>query len=170
MVSKSLQIEGMTCASCAQTVERVTKKLDGVKEANVNLATEKLSISYDESILSVDDIQSAVKKAGYKAISDNVSTTMSIEGMTCSSCVQAIERALNKLDGVVEANVNLATEKLFISYDSSTLKVSDIKKAIEKAGYRAVEEDTTVDIDQEKKEKEIKIIWNKFIVSAGSVK
>lgn len=166
MVSKSLQIEGMTCASCAQTVERVTIKLDGVKEANVNLATEKLSISYDESILSVDDIQSAVKKAGYKAISDNVSTTMSIEGMTCSSCVQAIERALNKLDGVVEANVNLATEKLFISYDSSTLKVSDIKKAIEKAGYRAVEEDTTVDIDQEKKEKEIKTIWNKFIVSA----
>lgn len=166
MVSKSLQIEGMTCASCAQTVERVTRKLDGVKEANVNLATEKLSISYDESILSVDDIQSAVKKAGYKAISDNVSTTMSIEGMTCSSCVQAIERALNKLDGVVEANVNLATEKLFISYDSSTLKVSDIKKAIEKAGYRAVEEDTTVDIDQEKKEKEIKTIWNKFIVSA----
>lgn len=166
MVSKSLQIEGMTCASCAQTVERVTRKLDGVKEANVNLATEKLSISYDESILSVDDIQSAVKKAGYKAISDNVSTTMSIEGMTCSSCVQAIERTLNKLDGVVEANVNLATEKLFISYDSSTLKVSDIKKAIEKAGYRAVEEDTTVDIDQEKKEKEIKTIWNKFIVSA----
>lgn len=166
MVSKSLQIEGMTCASCAQTVERVTRKLDGVKEANVNLATEKLSISYDESILSVDDIQSAVKKAGYKAISDNVSTTMSIEGMTCSSCVQAIERALNKLDGVVEANVNLATEKLFISYDSSTLKVSDIKKAIEKAGYRAVEEDTTVDIDQEKKEKEIKTIWNKFIISA----
>ncbi|MDR7854987.1 heavy metal translocating P-type ATPase [Tissierella sp.] len=166
MVNKSLQIEGMTCASCANAVERATKKLEGVTEANVNLATERLSISYDEAALSVNDIQAAVEKAGYKAISETVNKTMAIEGMTCASCAKAVERATRKLDGVVEANVNLATEKLSISYEPSVLRTSDIKKAIEKAGYKAIEEETTVDTDKERKEHEIKALWKRFIISA----
>lgn len=166
MATKSLKIEGMTCASCAKAVERATKKLEGVTEASVNLATEKLSISFDEGKVSVGDIQTAVERAGYKAISDSVNKTMKIEGMTCASCAKAVERAINKLDGVIEASVNLATEKLTISYDPNTLKVSDIRKAVEKAGYKAIEEETTVDADKERKEKEIKLLWKKFIVSA----
>ncbi len=82
MANKTLKIEGMTCASCAKAVERATKKLEGVRESSVNLATEKLSISYDEGKLSVEDIQAAVEKAGYKAISETVSKTIAIEGMT----------------------------------------------------------------------------------------
>lgn len=166
MATKSLKIEGMTCASCAKAVERATKKLEGVTEASVNLATEKLSISFDEGKVSVGDIQTAVERAGYKAISDSVNKTMKIEGMTCASCAKAVERATNKLDGVIEASVNLATEKLTISYDPNKLKVSDIRKAVEKAGYKAIEEETTVDADKERKEKEIKLLWKKFIVSA----
>ncbi len=166
MVNKSLQIEGMTCASCAKAVERATKKLEGVSDASVNLATEKLSISFDEATLSVNDIQAAVEKAGYKAVSETVSKTISIEGMTCASCSKAVERATRKLDGVVEANVNLATEKLSIIYEPSELRYSDIKKAIEKAGYKAVEEETAVDTDKERKEHEIKSLWNRFLISA----
>lgn len=166
MANKVLQIEGMTCASCAKAVERATKKLDGVVEANVNLATEKLSISFDEERLKVEDIQAAVEKAGYKALSTTVSTTMSIEGMTCASCSKAVERVTRKLDGVVEANVNLATEKLFISYEPSILRLSDIKNAVEKAGYKAIEEETSIDSDKEKKEKEIRTLWIKFLISA----
>ncbi|MDF2671784.1 MAG: copper-translocating P-type ATPase [Clostridiales bacterium] len=166
MATKALKIEGMTCASCAKAVERATKKLEGVTEANVNLATEKLSISFDEGKVSVGDIQTAVEKAGYKAISDSVNKTMKIEGMTCASCVKAVERATKKLDGVTEASVNLATEKLTISYEASKVRVVDIKKAVEKAGYKAIEEETTVDTDRERKEKEIKLLWIKFIVSA----
>ncbi|MCM8709988.1 heavy metal translocating P-type ATPase [Clostridium sp. SYSU_GA19001] len=85
--------------------------------------------------------------------------------MTCAACAKTVERVTRKLDGVTESNVNFATEKLNISYDSSKVKVSDIRKAIEKAGYKAVEE-TTVDRDKEKKEKEIKYLWKKFIISA----
>ncbi|NKF08338.1 copper-translocating P-type ATPase [Clostridium gasigenes] len=166
MLTKSLKIEGMTCASCAKAVERATKKLQGVNESNVNIATEKLSINFDETKVSVEDIQIAVEKAGYKAINDASNKTMKIEGMTCASCAKAVERATRKIDGVTEANVNYETEKLIINYEPSKVKVIDIKKAIEKAGYKAIEEETTVDADKEKKEKEIKLLWKKFVISA----
>lgn len=166
MANKSFKIEGMTCAACAKAVERATKKLEGVFESNVNLATEKLNINYDDSVVSAEDIQAAVDKAGYKAISDTVNKTLKIEGMTCASCAKAVERVTRKLEGVIEANVNLATEKLTISYEGSQVRVSDIKNAVEKAGYIAIEEQTTVDTDKEKKDKEIKLLWKKFIISA----
>ncbi|WP_238903379.1 heavy metal translocating P-type ATPase [Clostridium sp. YIM B02506] len=167
MAIKSLKIEGMTCAACAKAVERASKKLQGVTEANVNFATEKLSINFDETKLSIPDIQSAIEKAGYKAIVDSSTKTLKIEGMTCAACAKAVERATKKLNGVIESNVNFATEKLNISYDSSIVRVSDIKNAIAKAGYKALEEETTtVDKDKERKEKEIKLLWKKFIVSA----
>lgn len=94
------------------------------------------------------------------------SRSFDIEGMTCAACARAVERAANKLDGVTEANVNLATEKLSISYEPSKVNISDIKKAVEKAGYKALEEETAVDTDKEKKEKEIELLWKKFILSA----
>lgn len=165
MTAKSLKIEGMTCAACAKAVERISKKLDGVTEANVNFATEKLNINYDETKISIPDIQLAIEKGGYKALIESSSKTLKIEGMTCAACAKSIERVTKKLDGVIESNVNYATEKLNISYEPSKVRVSDIKKAVEKAGYKASEEETTVDADKEKKEKEIKLLWNKFIVS-----
>jgi Cu+-exporting ATPase len=161
-----LKIEGMTCASCSKAVERAVKKLEGVTEASVNLATEKLSITFDEAQVSIEDIQMAVRRAGYKAITEAVKKTLKIEGMTCASCSKAVERAVKKLEGVTEASVNLATEKLSISYEPSKVRVSDIKRVVASAGYRAVEEESTTDTDKEKKEKEIKLLWKKFIVSA----
>lgn len=165
-MEKSLKIEGMTCAACAKAVERAAQKLQGVTEANVNFATEKLKINFDETKVSIPDIQSAIEKAGYKALIESSTKTLKIEGMTCASCAKNVERATRKLDGVTESSVNFATEKLTISYESSKVKVSDIKKAIEKAGYKAVEEETSVDTDKERKEKEIKSLWRRFIISA----
>jgi Cu+-exporting ATPase len=166
MSTKSLKIEGMTCAACSKAVERAVKKLQGVTEASVNLATEKLSITFDEAQVSIEDIQLAVRKAGYKAITEAVKKTLKIEGMTCASCSKAVERAVKKLEGITDASVNLATEKLSISYEPSKVRVSDIKRVVASAGYRAVEEESTADTDKEKKEKEIKLLWKKFIVSA----
>jgi Cu+-exporting ATPase len=91
---------------------------------------------------------------------------LKIEGMTCAACAKIIERVTKKLDGVIESNVNFATEKLNISFEPSKVRVSDIKKVVEKAGYKALEEETTVDMDKEKKEKEIKSLWNRFAISA----
>ena len=166
METKSLKIDGMTCAACAKAVERTSKKLPGVVEANVNFATEKLNISYDETQVKLEDIQNAIEKAGYKALVETSNKTLKIEGMTCAACAKTIERITKKLPGVVEANVNFATEKLNISFEPSKVRTSDIKKAIEKGGYKAVEDESNVDNDKAKKEKEIKALWNRFIISA----
>lgn len=165
MANKTLKIEGMTCAACAKAVERVSKKLQGVTEANVNFATEKLSISFDESKVKLSDIQDAISKAGYKGVVDGANKILKIEGMTCAACAKAVERASRKVDGVLEANVNYATEKLTVMYELDKVRIPDIKKAIEKAGYKAFEEETTVDDDKERKEKEIKGLWKRFITS-----
>jgi Cu+-exporting ATPase len=155
----------MTCAACAKAVERVSKKLDGVEEANVNLATEKLNISFDEAKVSIPDIQKVIEKAGYKALIEATNRTLKIEGMTCAACAKTVERVSKKLDGVIEANVNIATEKLNITFEPSKVRVADIKKAIEKAGYKALEEELTVDMDKENKEKHIRSIWKRFVIS-----
>ncbi|MFD2307057.1 heavy metal translocating P-type ATPase [Enterococcus termitis] len=169
MEAKTFDIEGMTCASCAQTVEKATAKLAGVSKATVNLATEKLNIEYDESKLSEQDIQKAVSDAGYEALSNVQQRTFDIEGMTCASCAQTIEKATNKLNGVTKASVNLATEKMVVAFDPTVLNVSDITKAVSDAGYGAVEQidsADTVDKDREKKQKHIKNMWQRFWMSA----
>ncbi len=167
MAQKTFRIEGMTCASCSAAVERVTRKLDGVMQSNVNLATEKLNIDFDEKKLSEEDIKAAVEKAGYRAISETVENTFTIEGMTCASCAAAVERVTRKIDGVIQSNVNLATEKLKISYEPSKVKISDIKNAVEKAGYKAImKEETSVDTDKERKDAEMKQLWRRFLLGA----
>src|SRR5690625_6702118 len=154
----------------SQTVEKATNKLQCVTESNVNLATEKLTISYDENAISLQDIQSAVDKAGYKAISaDTENKTFALTGMTCASCVQTIEKATRKLDGVLESNVNLATNKMHIQYDATAVSNSDIIEAVSNAGYEAHEDITSsesVDEAREQKEKEIKSLWKRFWISA----
>jgi len=142
-----------------------------VKEANVNLAVEQLSVKLDEKFISPKDIEDAISKAGYKAveIKETRKVTIPIEGMTCAACVRAVERALKKLPGIVEAQVNLATEKAAIEYDGSLIRLSEIKQTINNAGYKALDVEREADVDEDKarKEKEIKTMWTKFIFSAA---
>ena len=169
MTEKTLSIEGMTCASCSQTVEKATGKLNGVQEANVNLATEKLRITYDENEITLDQIMQAVDDAGYKAISEMEKKTFSVSGMTCASCVQSVEKAANKLEGVKHSSVNLTTEKLVVEYDPSVVTAADIKKAVSEVGYEAqedVETEDKADEDKDKKERHIKHMWKRFWISA----
>ena len=168
--SLELKIGGMTCAACAKAVERVTKKLDGVEKSNVNIATEKASIEYDSSKVKVSDIKSVIEKAGYSIIEENKKTLeLKIGGMTCAACAKAVERVTKKLDGVENSSVNIATEKANIEYDSSKIKISQIKSAIEKAGYSIIEEkkESLVDEDKLRKEKEMKTLFTKFIIAVG---
>src|SRR5699024_336772 len=123
MSVKSFGVEGMTCASCAQTVEKTAGKLPGVETAAVNLATEKLSLNYNKTILNDEDISKAIEEAGYKVASNEVKKTLNNEGMTCSSCAQTVEKAVQNIQGVSVSNVNLATEKLTVSYDPSVLNL-----------------------------------------------
>lgn len=170
MKSGILKINGMTCAACARRVERVTQKLDGVTEASVNFATEKLSITFDETKLSIADIQKAVSKAGYEAIEENrgKEVLIPIEGMTCAACAKRIEDVVGKLAGVESVAVNFATEKAGIKYNPNRVRLSQIKQAIAKAGYKALEiqTDFRVDEDKQRKDKEIRTLWTKFTVAA----
>ena len=165
-----LKINGMTCTACAQASERAVKKLPGIAEASVNFATEKLSVKFEDGELSIDTIKAAVAKAGYEAVEEKArkEVTIPIGGMTCASCVRAVERAVGKLEGVASVAVNLATERGTVSYDPSVLRVSAIKQAIVKAGYTplALEAGQRHDAHQDAKAKEIRVLWTKLAISA----
>ncbi|MEE8483013.1 MAG: copper ion binding protein, partial [Nitrospinota bacterium] len=132
----TLQITGMTCASCAKAVERSVKKVDGVKDATVNFLTEKLVVETGDGPVNRELVEKAVEKAGYKVVDDaHGKVTIPIRGMTCASCAARIEKELKKTKGVIEASVNYATEKATVTFDTSQARLSDLKKAVEKAGY-----------------------------------
>lgn len=165
----NFKIEGMTCASCAQTIEKVTSKLPGVVESNVNLATEKLSMTYDAQELSEETIAKAVEDAGYHLVMETAHKQYDIDGMTCASCAQTIEKVVGKLEGLKTVNVNLATEKMTVDYEEDKLSAADIVAAVENAGYHAKEsldQEAQADLDKAKKEKHIKEMWRRFWQSA----
>jgi len=169
MDSQVLNIRGMTCAACAQRIEKTVRKLSGLEEASVNLASEKLFVEYDENALSLTAIKEAVKKIGYEVEEKaNSSVTIPIGGMTCAVCAQRVEKAMKKLDGVTSASVNFASEKATVVYEPQTVRLSAIREAIEKAGYEALEinKEDAADEDRQRKEKEIKILQTKLVVSA----
>ena len=129
----------MTCAACSSAVKKAVSKLDGVESGDVNLATEKLNIIFDEEKTSFDDLKKAVKDAGYGLLDETPVKTaeLGIEGMTCAACSAAVERVTKKLDGVKSAAVNLTTNKGVFEYDPSKVKLSEIKAAVEKSGLYA---------------------------------
>ena len=94
--------------------------------------------------------------------------SFSIRGMTCAACAKRVEKAIAKLEGVTEVNVNFATEKAFVTYDQHKVRVSEMKEAVVKAGYQPLEvrETEAEDEDRARKEKEIKTLWRKFLVAA----
>lgn len=162
----TLPVTGMTCANCAANIERGVKKLDGVKETNVNFASEQAAVSFDPSLLDVKDIIGKIKDSGYDVVTTKVD--LPITGMTCANCAANIERALNKkTPGVVNASVNFASERATVEYISEVSTVDDIIGAIEKAGYGAIRpEDASDEKDAEQiaRDAEIKDQTRKFIV------
>lgn len=168
-INETYKITGMTCAACAKAVERVVKKLDGVEEQNVNIATEKLNIVYDRSKVNFDDIKCVIEKAGYgvEVEEENKVIELKIEGMTCAACAKAVERVGKKLEGVESISVNIATDKANVIYNPAKVKLSQIKAAIEKAGYKPIGEEKKISVDEDKlkKEKEMKTLFTKFIIA-----
>jgi len=168
MIEKQYQVTGMTCSACASAVKRSLGKLEGVENADVNMATERVNIFLDSEV-SFDVLKVAVEKAGYglEEIKKAKEVTLMVEGMTCASCSSAVERSLKKLDGVEIASVNLATNKATIKYDGSKVKISELKKAVEKAGYvpKDIEKTLANDEDQLRKDRESKDMFNRLMLS-----
>ncbi len=164
MIKNNYKIEGMTCATCARTIENVTAKMPGVVESNVNLATEKLNISFDENIVKIEDIAEEIKDLGYNLIFVEEKLELEIDGMTCATCAIAVENITSKLSGVLSSKVNLASEKAFINFNSSQIQVEDIIKTIESIGYKAKK--TSGSYDNINKKHQIKNLKKRFIISA----
>ena len=128
-----LQVGGMTCAACSSRVERGLKKIDGVREARVNLATERAVVEYDPATVAIGKFIEAVATMGYTVKAEKV--VLPVGGMTCAACSARVERTLNKLEGVVQAQVNLATEKASVEYLPGQIGIADLKNTISTIGY-----------------------------------
>lgn len=129
-----LDIEGMTCASCVRHVEKALKKVEGVDNAVVNLATEKADVT-SRNKLGIDELVQAVEKAGYEVGYQPVE--LDIDGMSCASCVRRVEKALLSVGGVKTAAVNLATNRAHVEMLKNVTTIDALEKAVEKAGYGA---------------------------------
>ncbi|MCY1704050.1 heavy metal translocating P-type ATPase [Deinococcus sp. SL84] len=135
MTAKELRlpVEGMTCAACVGRVERALQKVPGVEEAQVNLATEAASVHYDPAAVAPEQLVQAVQKAGYSV--ETAAADFGVTGMTCAACVGRVERALKKAPGVLDASVNLATERASVRYLPGMSSAEDLYAAVEAAGY-----------------------------------
>jgi Cu+-exporting ATPase len=170
MTEKIFTITGMSCAACAAHVQKAVTKLTGIEAAEVNLATEKMYLRFDEQQLDYTQLKKTVEKAGYGLIETTPvkNIELAIEGMSCAACAAAAERAVKKLPGVISTTVNLATNRGHFEYDPAKVKLTQIKSVIEKAGFtpREIEGAKTRDMEQERRERETQNMRTRFIVAA----
>ena len=165
--NSNIKISGMSCASCALNVEKSLQNLEGVEKAHVNLGTEEAIVEYDPTKLKLPRLEEAVKNAGYEVINDHV--TIKIGDMSCAMCVKAIEDVLTNIDGVSNVNVNLASEKAYVTYNPRMTGIIDFKNAIVDLGYQylGVEGEDTSDLEEEIRRKDLNGKRNRILVAFG---
>ncbi|WP_457577278.1 heavy metal translocating P-type ATPase [Desulfomarina sp.] len=136
-----MPVKGMHCAACSARIEKILSNLEGVDNAVVNLAMEKLSLEYDPEQLSINEIKEAVGRIGFELVLPETGGTvqLAISGMHCAACSARIEKVIGGLEGVDECSVNLATEKARIRFDSTLVSVDDITRNIDGLGFGATE-------------------------------
>jgi len=135
----SLELRGMSCANCAATIGESVESLPGIESVTVNYATDEGTVTYDPSAVSLSEVYEAVSDAGYGAASET--ETVPITDMSCANCAKTSERALLDTPGVVDAEVNFATDEAEVTYNPVDASLADVYDAIEGAGYTPVRED-----------------------------
>jgi len=161
-----LPITGMSCASCAARIEKGLGSVEGVSQATVNFAAEKATVFFHPGQTDVSHLIDTVKDLGYGAKVEKV--VLPIQGMTCASCVKKVEKALSSAKGVVQADVNFATERAMVEYIPEEVSIRDLKKAVEEAGYQVLEvkEEDIVEKESLAREVELFKLKQKFIIGA----
>lgn len=137
MTEITLPVTGMTCAACVRNVERALDKQEGVTTTSVNIATERATITFDPQRTKVNDLIERIHKAGYGVATAKLE--LPITGMTCAMCEKNVARALAKPDGVLDVNVNLATERATVTFVAGMTRRADLVRAVEGAGYGVVD-------------------------------
>jgi P-type Cu+ transporter len=152
----TIPVTGMTCASCVRRLERAISRKEGVAAASVNFAAEKATIIYDPAATNPDELVGTIRGAGYGA--DVQESSFGVAGMTCASCVGRVERALKKVPSVLDASVNLASERATVEYLAGEVEARDLEKAVEGAGYGVVreEEESSVEDAHEREYKKLR--------------
>ena len=149
----TLPVKGMSCASCANSVAEALGAVDGVADSSVNFATERAEVRFANGALPVADLVAAVEASGYEV--RTTETTITVQGMSCASCVSRVEDALQNVDGVLSADVNLATDRATVRYVPGAAQPADFTTAIRDAGYDVVDTSGSADrSDVEKKARE----------------
>jgi Cu+-exporting ATPase len=168
-----LPITGMSCASCAARIEKGLSNVEGVSRATVNFAAEKATVVFHPSQTNLPHLIEKVKDLGYGAKTEKV--VLPIQGMTCASCVNRVEKALSSLNGVVHVNVNFATERASVEYLPGEVALRDFKKVVQEAGYQVLElkvgdstlrEEDIVEKEKLLREKDLSRLKWKFIIGA----
>jgi Cu+-exporting ATPase len=164
----SLPVTGMTCANCSLTIERNLKRMEGVEGATVNLATEKASVIYDPSVVKEGQFLALIRDIGYDV--PTARAELPITGMTCANCALTIERTLNRLDGVVSASANFATERASVEYLPGVVSLAAIQQAIRDVGYDVItpgEGEAAEDVERAAREADIRDQTRKFWVGVA---
>lgn len=162
-----LPVLGMTCANCVATVERNAKKVEGVNDAVVNFASEKVLLKYDPAVAQPEAVIERIHRAGYEV--PTATLELPLLGMTCANCAGNIERALNKVDGVLEADVNYASEKATVNYIVGVTNRPELVAAVRMAGYDVVEAEAGEELEDAEaaaRKAEIRHQQKRFIVGA----
>ena len=158
-----IYITGMTCTTCAATIEKELAETPGVEQVNLSYASSKASIEYDPSKVNLAKIKSTISQLGYGTATKK--SIFPVSGMTCASCVARVEEALLSVSGVISANVNLASEKVTVEYLDGTV-FPDLRRAVEEAGYELGSEAETLEDVSAASQRELQGIRNRFIVAA----
>lgn len=146
----SLQITGMTCAACANRIEKGLNRQDGIEEATVNFALERATVTYDPSKIDILKMEQNIQKLGYGTAKEEVD--LQLEGMTCAACALKIEKTLNRLPGVTGATVNFAMETAHVEFNPIDITVSDMQKQVEKLGYKASAKQGEHDLEEHRQQ------------------
>ncbi len=133
-----VSVRGMTCAACSARVERSLGRIAGVAEANVNLATEQATVHFDPEQAAPETLLAAIRDAGYEPVVE--ATELSVTGMTCAACSARVQRALRRVDGVLDADVNLATERASIRFLPDVAALDHLVQTVRDAGYDVLEQ------------------------------
>jgi len=158
-----IHVTGMTCTTCAATIKKALAETPGVERANVNFASEKASVEFDPSKVSLAKIRDTISQLGYApAIKKSI---FPVSGMTCASCVARVEKALSGVPGVISASVNLASEKATVEYTEGT-ELAALRRAVAEAGYGLGSEAETLEDVTIAARREIRSIRNRFIFAA----
>lgn len=158
-----IHVTGMTCTTCAATIEKGLAQTPGVEKADVSFASEKASIEYDPSKVNLARIAKTISELGYKIATKK--SIFPVSGMTCASCVARVEAALSSVPGVVSASVNLASEKATVEYVEGT-DIAEMQRAVRDAGYELGAEATTLEDVTTVAQREIRALRNRVIFAS----